>query len=169
MVRPHVLCAKCPLGWGMGGRGGFRKGLAGSQLSHLPLQCPPAAWCCTRAPTPAMATATCCHPTTVSSRPSFPRRWLRPPSNHGDRLPGAGPCLEPARPAWGGDRDICACETFTATGQQCALENCALVPTLLCQRQKGFQGSLTPGGLIPSTRGDCGELGSRARHRRDCS
>ncbi|XP_070256295.1 hepatocyte nuclear factor 1-alpha isoform X2 [Myotis yumanensis] len=53
-------------------------------------QCPPAAWCCTRAPNPPMATATCCHPTTASSRPSSPRRWPLLPSNHGNHLPGAG-------------------------------------------------------------------------------
>lgn len=51
-------------------------------------QCPPAAWCCTRAPTPPTATVSCCHPLTTSSRPSSPRRWPPPLSNqqpaHGD-------------------------------------------------------------------------------------
>ncbi|XP_010967905.1 hepatocyte nuclear factor 1-alpha isoform X1 [Camelus dromedarius] len=54
-------------------------------------ECPPAAWCCTRAPTPPTATATCCRPTTASSRPSSPRRWPLLPSNHGNCLPWTGP------------------------------------------------------------------------------
>ncbi|XP_077811567.1 hepatocyte nuclear factor 1-alpha isoform X1 [Macaca mulatta] len=62
---------------------------------RLPPQCPPAAWCCTRAQTPATATATCCRPTTASLRPSSPRRWPLPPSNHGTWA------LGPVLPAWG--------------------------------------------------------------------
>lgn len=45
-------------------------------------QCPPAAWCSTKALTPPTATASCCHPLTTSLRPSSPHRWHLPPSNH---------------------------------------------------------------------------------------
>ena len=138
--------------------------MADSQLSHLPLQCPPAAWCCTRAPTPTTATATCCHPTTVSSRPSFPHRWLHLPSNHGNRPPGAGPCLERAWRTWG--------VTGTCEPVKLPLPQESGLPwktaTLLCQQRKGgFQGAPTSGGLFQCTRGDCGELGSRARRGRE--
>lgn len=49
-------------------------------------QCPPAAWCSTRALTPPTATASCCHPLTTSLRPSSPHRWHLPPSNHQQQL-----------------------------------------------------------------------------------
>lgn len=51
-------------------------------------QRPPAAWCCTKALTPPTATVSCCHPLTMSSRPSSPRRWHPPLNNRDSRLKG---------------------------------------------------------------------------------
>lgn len=74
-------------------RGGVRlwdMGTGQAASVSLSPQCRPAAWCCTRAPTPPPATATCYPPTTASLRRSSPRRWPPRPSSPG-HLPGPTP------------------------------------------------------------------------------